>query len=365
MAKRIAKCVGILGFSLFALACSQTTPTVPTPNFISWSQANREAPKHVCVLPFVDKANEPRLATQVRQSFAGHLSIKHFVDRELHDIDSRLATLGPEWQTVAAQDLGRTLGCHALIYGEVTRASRLYLALYSQLTLEGRILVVEAETGQTLVEDSYATKFRSAGLPLSPLSLVPDAVRTFTNLSDTQMVRAVDDLGRNLAAKVPDLPTAPTSQVVATVLSPLEKAPRSSPPTPSPSLVGKSDLPAVQTVAQLESSAFDVPPTSTSTSSKDTQPSSTGSSLPSSIIPTESYHLQVAALRTSAEAQRVVLLLRKQGYQPNVTRSVGTTPVWHRVLLGPFPSIHAAQKIGARIHSTLRFSPIVTRPATP
>src|SRR5581483_2306067 len=175
MGKGAVRCAGILSFSLFVSACSQTTPTIPTPNFIAWSQADRTIPKRVCVLPFADKVKVPGLANQVRQSFAGHLSIKHFVDSELYDIDSRLETLGPEWQTVSAQELGRTLNCHALIYGEVTRANRLYLALYSQLTLEGGILVVDARTGHTLVKDSYATKFRSAGLPLSPLSIVPDA----------------------------------------------------------------------------------------------------------------------------------------------------------------------------------------------
>ncbi len=58
----------------------------------------------------------------------------------------------------------------------------------------------------------------------------------------------------------------------------------------------------------------------------------------------EGYRLQVAALRTSAEAQKVVQLLRTKGYQPIVAQSVGTKPIWHRVVLGPFPTIHSAQE---------------------
>jgi len=43
--------------------------------------------------------------------------------------------------------------------------------------------------------------------------------------------------------------------------------------------------------------------------------------------------------------------------QYNIT--VDTKPIWYRVVLGPFPSIHSAQEVGARINKTLRFSPIV------
>ncbi len=224
---------GVLSFSLLVSACSQTTPTAPTPRFIAWSQADRATTKRICVLPFADKIQVPGLANQVRQSFAGHLSIKHFADAELHEIDSRLETLGPKWQTTPAQDLGRTLSCNALVYGEVTRASRLYLALYSQLTLEGNILLVDTETGQTLLKEAYATKFRSADIPLSPLSIIPDAVKNLNNLSDAQMIRAVDDLGRNLANTVPDLPALPTHQSVTAIpLAPPNGEPPS-PPQPS------------------------------------------------------------------------------------------------------------------------------------
>src|SRR5262245_61303130 len=92
---------GVLSFSLFISACSQTTSTVPSPQFIAWSQADRATPKQICVLPFADKIKVPGLANQVRQSFAGHLSIKHFADAELYEIDSRLETLGPGWQTTS------------------------------------------------------------------------------------------------------------------------------------------------------------------------------------------------------------------------------------------------------------------------
>jgi hypothetical protein len=195
----------LVWLSLFFTACAKTTPPRPTPHFLAWSQ-DRATTKRLCVLPFLDRTQTPGLATQVRQSVAGHLSVKHFTDVELSDVDARLTTVGKEWRNFSSQQLGRAIGCDALLYGEVTDAGRLYLALYSQLTVAAAIRLVDVATGKTLVHESYATKFREAGVPLSPLSIVPDIIKTWVNLSETQMTRAIDDLGRNLAEKVPDLP---------------------------------------------------------------------------------------------------------------------------------------------------------------
>ena len=70
-------------------------------------------------------------------------------------------------------------------------------------------------------------------------------------------------------------------------------------------------------------------------------------------------------VRTAPEAQRVIQLLRSKGYEPIVAQSVGTTPIWHRVVLGPFPSIHAAQEVGIQINKSLRFSPVVITQSHP
>src|SRR5262245_2927176 len=186
MLKKAVRCAWVVSLCLLT-ACAKTVLPSPTPRFIAWSQQDRTTTKRVCVLPFVDQTNTPELANKVRRSFAGNLSLKRFADVELYDIDARLKSLGGGWRNFAAPQVGKAVGCDALIYGEVTRADRLYLALYSQLTLAGSFRLIDGATGQTLAEGSYATKFRSGGVPLSPLSIVPNAVQTFSNLSDTQM----------------------------------------------------------------------------------------------------------------------------------------------------------------------------------
>src|SRR5262245_19793377 len=130
--KRIVEC-GV-GLALLSSACSTQAikpalPAIPTPAFVRWSQSG--APdKRICVLPFTDQTGTDGLAVYVRQSFAGHLSIKRFSDAELYEIDARLNTLSGAWKTQPTQRLGKSLQCDALVYGQVTAAKRLYLGLY-------------------------------------------------------------------------------------------------------------------------------------------------------------------------------------------------------------------------------------------
>jgi len=360
MLKKAVRCAWAVGLCLLT-ACAKTIPPAPTSRFTAWSQQDRTTPKRVCVLPFADQTDTQDLANKVRRSFAGNLSLKRFADGELYDIDARLKSLGRGWRNFPVPQVGKAVGCDALIYGEVTRADRLYLALYSQLTLAGSFRLVDGATGQTLAEGFYATKFRSGGVPLSPLSVVPNAIQTFSNLSDTQMTRAIDDLGRHLAEQVPDLPAGfPNPPIQYAAASAPSGTKETVPPKElnSPPEAGKKS-------AAVEVAAYNVLPLSPPVAPGE-KPSALvkETSAPSGPLPTsqDSYRLQVAAFNSKSEAEQVARLLRDKGYQPEIAQATGAHQGWHRVVLGPFPSIHSAQEVGSQIKKTLPFSPIVINP---
>lgn len=338
--------------SLFFAACINTIPPRPTQHFLAWSH-DRTTTKRLCVLPFLDRTQTHDLATQVRQSVAGHLSVKRFTDVELSDIDTRLTTVGKEWRNFPPQQVGTAMGCDALLYGEVTDAGRLYLALYSQLTVAATVRLVDVTTGQTLVQEAYATKFHEAGVPLSPLSIVPDIIKTWVNLSETQMVRAIDDLGRNLAEKIPDLPAmlppSPGQSAVA-FASP------SPPPLATTPVNGATTPPAAhnsQPLTTVAIAALSIP-APVSSAIKNIPPP-----LPSRPATQEQYRLQVAAFRTYEDAQRMVRLLRDKGYPAMIAQTGASEKMWNQVVLGPFPSRAAALKIGLAIRKIAPLSPVV------
>ena len=293
------KWVGVAWLVVLCTACGPHKPTPPSSHFVTWSQ-QESSPRRLCVLPFTNESGQPDVGGQVRRSFAGHLSIKRFRDVELHEIDSRLPS---DWRQLPAQSLGEILGCHALVYGIVTQADRLYLGLYADIALDGGILLIDAQTGQTLVEESYATRFRHGEVPLSLLGIAPSAVLMLRHLTNKQMLRAIDDLGRNLAALVPDLPPRP--------------------PASSPDRAETAAAPS----AAPDGAAV--------------------------------YQLQVAAFRSSERAAQAAQLLQDEGYQAEVVDLPGTDTRWYRVVLGPFPSAARAEQVATAIGRTLPFSPIV------
>ena len=196
---------------LLLSACSSSKPPIPTKNFVAWSRKAPQQKKQICVLPFENTSHIAGLAEKVRRGVAGHISVKRFADAELYEIDATLEGFegleGSEnWRLLSPQDLGHELHCDALVYGRVSRLDRLYVGVYSQLALEGTIQIVDAASGRTLVHDTYTTRFHDAGIPLSPLGFATSAVQNLRAFTDSQFIRAIDDLSRYLGSRIPDLP---------------------------------------------------------------------------------------------------------------------------------------------------------------
>lgn len=316
--KKIVVCgVGLL---LLGSACARTAAlhappaSKPSSIFTAWSQSG-SSEKRICVLPFTNRTQSEGLADRVREGFFGRLALKQFADVELRELDARLQALPEAWSQLSPRQLGQALQCDALVYGEVTEASNLYLGVYAQLTLEGRIQLVDASSNETLVISSHATKFRAGGVPFSLLAVVPNAVLNLRNFTSEQSLRAVDDLARNLADKIPDLPTGAEETPIAAMSS----------NTPEGGEQRKATTPVIATAAP------------------------------------DRYRVQVAAFSQPGEAQHVAQRLRDEGFRPMVVTATTDERLWHKVLLGPFPSLDMARETGVRVRQRLHISPMIVR----
>ena len=277
-------------------ACAATPPPAsPTPAFVAWGH-DPTSEKRICVLPFTAQTGREETAEQVRRRFAGHLSVKRFSDVELYELDARLHQLSEHWRTLPPSRLGETLGCEALVFGELLHTRRVYLGLYSQLALTGAIRLVDAKSGTVLVETARTTTAHSGGMVFSPIGMVVSAVSSLRNMSEAQMTKAADDLGRTLADAIPDL----------------------------------AETASVQHAA--------APPEAAS----------------------ERYQVQVAAFRSSDQARQTQRLLQQQGYTLVAVRLANQERAWHRVVIGPFASQNEAQEVQRRIQTSLPFSPLIT-----
>jgi len=312
---------------LLLSACAWSKPPTPTKNFVAWSRKDPHQKKRICVLPFENTSHIDGLAEKVRRGVAGRLSVKRFTDAELHEIDAALAGID-NWRTLAPRGIGRELNCDALVYGRVSKLDRIYVGFYSQLALEGTLQIVESASSRTLLHETYTTRFHDAGLPLSPVSLATSAVRNLWMFTDTQFVRAIDDLSRNLASQVPDLPEAGEIKITAP----------------------KKEYSDLTKPVRVE---------------KKSRLGSQGEPAHATPIFAPRYRVQVAAFSSHGDAQHAAQLLRQEGYTSAIAQVTGTEQDWHRVIIGPFPSAQSAYEIGVQIKEKLPFDPIVTQGPLP
>jgi len=322
-----------VGMCLLLSACSSSKPPTPTKNFVAWSRKAPQQKKHICVLPFENTSHIDGLAEEVRRGVAGHISVKRFADAELHEIDAALVGLegSGDWRPLSPQALGQQLHCDALVYGRVSRLDRLYVGVYSQLALEGTIQIVDSASGRTLVHDTYTTRFHDVGIPLSPLSFAASAVQNLRTFTNSQFLRAIDDLSRHLGSRIPDLPENISTNVAA----------------PKEQYTDLTKTVRIAMKARLRS--------------KSKQPVAPSPTSPSP----GSYRVQVAAFSSHNEAQNAAKILRDEGYTSAIAEVVGAQQAWHRVIIGPFLSAERAREIGARIKEQLPFEPIVTQGPLP
>jgi cell division septation protein DedD len=262
------------------------------------------------------------------------LSVKRFSDVELHEIDARLAKLA-DWRSRPARELGESLGCDALVYGTVGGRGRVYLGIYSQISLEGEVRLVDVATHQPLVEASHTSTFHAGGLPLSPGGVIFSALGSLQNMSDQQLARAIDDLGLNLAEKIPELPTRTGASLVGSAHPGTRTVPQTDPHEEAGVTQGTDGANSMEASARS---------------------ASTGP---------RGYRVQVASFRSLGDANRAVQVIFDKGYgqySPAISKFIKGNQLWYRVLLGPFSSAKDALHVKGRIEETLPFSPILRSP---
>lgn len=165
------------------------------------------APRSIAILAFADQTGTPELGQLVRESLYGHLSHRPFRDVELSHVDRALN--GTELLTAdqltpdVLQDLGSRLGCDAVVAGTVTEFERLYMGIYSQLSVGAAIVIHDTHDGRRLWSDRYVARLHDGSVPLTPLGIPLSGARSGWNLRDSQIARAVDELTRYLADRIP------------------------------------------------------------------------------------------------------------------------------------------------------------------
>ena len=164
-------------------------------------------PLTVAVLPFMDQSRKKEGAIAVRKGFYNHFSSLPFKDMELQRVDNVLskANLGDTeaiYKT-SPQELGKLLNVDAVIFGEISNFDKLFAVMYSQVAVGAEIKMYDTKTGNFLWSGQHTVRIHEGGLSVTPFGIIATVVATAMNVRDIQLLRACDDLFRDMVKTIP------------------------------------------------------------------------------------------------------------------------------------------------------------------
>ncbi len=168
----------------------------------------KNMPRTVAVLPFVNEADSQKGSEEVRRGFYNHFSSLPFADMQIQRVDSllRKADLMGDPKELAKktpQELGKILGVDAVVYGTVSNFDKLFLALYSQVSVGAEVKMYDTKTGHFLWSGKHTARIHEGGISTTPVGIVAVVIATSLNMRDIQLLRACDDLFRDMVKTIP------------------------------------------------------------------------------------------------------------------------------------------------------------------
>jgi len=206
----------VLWGALMLQSCFVATPsTLITPEIRSLYSGDyrvdpymeKHIPLSVAVLPFIDLSGSKEGARAMRLGFYNHFSSLAFKDMELFKVDDLLTRAGltdPQAiRNTPPQKLGEILGVDAVVTGDVSDFDKYFAVLYSQVAVGAEIKMYDTKTGRLLWTGKNKVRKHEGGFSTNPVGIVAAVIVTALNVRDIQLLRANDDLFRDMVKTIP------------------------------------------------------------------------------------------------------------------------------------------------------------------
>lgn len=209
-------CVLLLSLLMLIQSCVVATKdTVITPQihelfkgtFTIDPYMEKHMPRTVAVLPFYNQARSKEVSDVVRKGFYNHFSSLPFKDMELYRVDTQLRKADLTEPDVifkkSPQELGKILDVDAIVYGEISDFDKLFAVVYSQVSVGAEIKMYDTKTGNFLWSGKHTARIHEGGVSTNPVGLIATVIATAMNVRDIQLLRACDDLFRDMVKTIP------------------------------------------------------------------------------------------------------------------------------------------------------------------
>ncbi|MBI5375304.1 MAG: DUF799 family lipoprotein [Candidatus Schekmanbacteria bacterium] len=197
-----------IAFAILASSCTTAGKKTASP-LLPYCEGGQQV--KMAILPFENYSSHPDAAAMIRNNFYRALSTAKLEDIELWKIDSILDSKGifttDDIKKLTPQELGKMLGADLILFGAVKRQDALYMVLYSVVTVEVEINIVDAATGNTVWKSARSLKNIGGTFPTVPFewaSLFPSPITSLISLSKKSFELTSWELCSSIAGEMTD-----------------------------------------------------------------------------------------------------------------------------------------------------------------
>ncbi|HUH66857.1 MAG TPA: GNA1162 family protein [Syntrophales bacterium] len=167
----------------------------------------KHKPQTIAILPFVNVAKSQKGSEEVRKAFYNHMSSLPYKSMKLYTVDNTLRKAGLDDPAVidkmSPKELGKILGVDAVLYGSISDFDKLFAVVYSQVAVGAEIKMYDTKTGNFLWSGQHVTRIHEGGISTTPIGIIATVIATSMNMRDIQLLRACDDLFRDMVKTIP------------------------------------------------------------------------------------------------------------------------------------------------------------------
>lgn len=211
--KNIANLLFLIPSYLLLSACASIPPQ--NSGYVSNTRISEtdHAPKSVIIMPFDNDTTEKGIEILARKSFYNHFSSKNYRDFELDETDHGLEMLTKgspaSWRDLSPSRVGKFFHADYVIYGRVRSYKKIFLGIYSQISLGLELEMIDCSNGDLLFGKTVIQRSHDGGLPFSLFGIIPAALRSGLHMKEERTIELVDRVNRELVELIPEPPAVP------------------------------------------------------------------------------------------------------------------------------------------------------------
>lgn len=194
-------------FAIFALSSCNYYQEFSQPKITILSPPRHKQIKTIAILPFKNLTQNKEIPIILREAIFRNLSLKDYDLINLKQIDQILQMASyhkTDLYSLGNFKLGKIVNADALIYGTITKCSKLFYVVYSRVTIGAEMAMVDTSNSKILWKANHVELTHSGTPPLSPFNIPEKIIDSRINVRDKVIKDTADKLAKKLVKDIPE-----------------------------------------------------------------------------------------------------------------------------------------------------------------